>query len=178
MGSQKYEHVGKSQSVLIVANPIIFTLPRMEAPWLVNGGHGASLRRHNHRYLLAQDLAQLLWPNLALELLSQLEHLLVGAARRGAIVLVVQCKLQALGAWRSTLLTRRARNASGTATQRTRINDSPPPPPPPPLAPPGPPPARPHPAHRSTCATPSLSPPTLKSVWKSQSQSGCQPGYS
>jgi hypothetical protein len=61
------------------------------------------------------------------------------------------------------LLTRRARNTLGTATQRTRRNDSPPPPPPPPppwparrlaqrqlWAPRRSPPLRPHPAARRT----------------------------
>jgi hypothetical protein len=64
---------------------------------------------------------------------------------------------------RLRLLTRRARNTLGTATQRTRRNDSPPPPPPPPppwparrlaqrqlWAPRRSPPLRPHPAARRT----------------------------
>jgi hypothetical protein len=46
MGSQQCGNAGKSQSVHTMVDPIIVTGPHIEAPWLVNGGHGASLRRH------------------------------------------------------------------------------------------------------------------------------------
>jgi hypothetical protein len=59
-----------------------------------------------------------------------------GARRLGATGAVVwlswEGRARPLG---RRLLTRRARNASGTATQYTRRNDSPPPPPPPPPPP-------------------------------------------
>jgi hypothetical protein len=45
MGPGKCRIVGKSQPALIMIDPIIFTRTRTEAPWLANGGHGASSKQ-------------------------------------------------------------------------------------------------------------------------------------
>jgi hypothetical protein len=127
----------------------------IEAPWLVNGGHGASLRHNN-----AKNKARRLERRAAS---ADLDH-----HRRAATAVTLglpraQRQLLAdvdLGdglrarprhpcppVAGNLLLTRRARNALGTATQCTRRNDSPPSPPPPPPPP-----------HRSSCPRPAAAP--------------------